>query len=181
MNKILATVGMMAGLGMLLVACSGANTCRMSCPRPAWVDKPPVLGAVGYKQGINVGTARTLAEDDARQKIAREISVKVAGLLEQSLQQVLGPEGEKTGHEYAEGITRTLHKNLISGSRVSEYWEDCCDGGMYALVTIEKEALMEAANAQAKAAAEKLLAQAEEKHEELSQKFNELLEKEYGK
>lgn len=181
MKTMTMSVGLIVVVGMFLAACSGASTCRTSCPRPAWVDKPPVLGGVGYKQGINVGVARTLAEDDARHKIAREISVKVAGLLEQSLQQVLGPEGEKTGHEYVEGITRTLHKNFLSGSRVSEYWEDCCDGGMYALVTIEKEALMEAANAQAKAAAEKLLAQAEEKHEELSKKFNDLLEKEYGK
>ncbi len=181
MNRFRMMLGLMIVGTLALTACSaGVTDCRVACPKPAWVDMPPVLGGVGYKKGIDPGTARTLAEDDARHKIAREISAKVAGLLEQSLQQVTGAEGEITGHNYAEGITRTLHKQYLSGSRVSQYWEDCCNGGYYALVTIEKEALMAAANDQAKAAAKKLLANAEAKHEELSSKFNELLEKEFG-
>ena len=179
-ESAMKTLVLLVTAGMVVGCSAGMDNCRMACPRPAWADTPPVLGAIGVKKGINVGTARTLAEDDGRHKLAREISVKVSGLLEQSIQNVAGAEGEMTGHDYAEGITRTLHKQFISGSRVTQYWEDCCDGTMYALVTIEKEALLEAANQAAKHAAKKLLKEAEGKHEELSKKFNELLDKEFG-
>ncbi len=172
----------LAGI-VALVGCSAApDACRSACPRPAWVDTPPTLGAIGIKKGINTGMARKLATDEGRQEIARQISVKVMGLLEQSAQQVIGAEpGVITGHEYAEEITRTLHKQFLSGSKPVHFWQDCCTGEWYALVTIEKEGLLQAANQAAKQAAQKILKVAEEKHVELSQKLDEKLEAEYGK
>jgi hypothetical protein len=170
-------------LGLVMVAavtaaCGGGNQCRKDCPKPVWVDNPPTLGAVGVGKGINVSVARDLAEDNGRHKLAQTISVKVSGLLENSLQQVLGPEGEMTGHQYAEGIKRTLYQQYLSGTQVIHYWEDCCVGDYFVLITIEKDALIAAANQAAKQAAEKLLQNAEEKHEELRKKFDEELQKE---
>jgi hypothetical protein len=167
----------------MLTACSGPNgdVCDYSeCPRPAWADESPVLGAVGIAEGINVGMARKLATDNARHELARQISVKVMGVLDQSAQQVVGANpGEITGHQYAEDIQRTLHKQFISGSKAVRFWQDCCTGETYALVTIDQEGLMAGANVAAKLAAQKILKQAEAKHQQLSEKMEEILEKEF--
>jgi len=182
MKNQLKTVILFALAIAMLAACGGAaGDCLDDCPRPAWADNPPTIGAVGIAQGTNTGMARKMALDKGRHEIARQISVKVMGLLEQSAQQVVGAEpGVITGHEYAEEITRTLHKQFLSGSRAVHYWQDCCTGDWYALVTIEKEGLLQAANQAAKAAAKKILKIAEEKHEELSKKLDENIKKEFG-
>ncbi len=163
-------------------ACSGgSDQCDYSdCPRPEWADVPPALGAVGIAQGINVGMARKLATDSGRQQLARQIAVKVMGVLDQSAQQVVGANpGEITGHQYAEEITRTLHKQFLTGSRAVKFYTDCCTGEQYALVTIDQEGLASAANTAAKLAAQKILKQAEAKHQELSDKMVEILDKEF--
>lgn len=179
MNR-LGTVFVLVSFGAFaLFACSG-NRCKTECPQPAWVNTPPVLGAMGYNKGINPGLARDLAEDNARAKIAKAISVKMSGLLEESYQQVAGPESELTGHQYFEGIKQTIYNQSLSGARVVQYFEDCCTDGIYALVTLEEESLMAMANEQAKAAAKVLLSNAEEKHEELSKKFSKAMKKAYG-
>jgi hypothetical protein len=165
-----------------LVGCAGSQgQCDYSdCPRPQWADVPPALGAVGIAQGINVGMARKLATDSGRQQLARQIAVKVMGVLDQSAQQVVGANpGEITGHQYAEEITRTLHKQFLTGSRSSEFYTDCCTGEQYALVVIDQEGLANAANTAAKLAAQKILKQAEAKHQELSEKMVEILDKEF--
>jgi len=172
------------GLVVLLAAtaCSGSSdTCNYSnCPRPEWADTPPVLGAVGIAQGINIGMARKLATDSGRQQLARQIAVKVMGVLDQSAQQVVGANpGEITGHQYAEEITRTLHKQFLTGSRAVKFYTDCCTGEQYALVSIDQEGLANAANTAAKLAAQKILKQAEAKHQELSDKMEEILAKEF--
>ena len=171
--------------GVILVAAFGLLTaCSASanmCPRPVWANAPPALGAVGIAKGINTGTARDSALDKGRHELARQISAKIMGMLERSLQEVIGAgDGEVAGHEYKEEVTRTLHKQFLSGSRAVEYWRDCDTGEWYALVTIEKEGLLAAANQAAKQAAEKMMAAAEEKHEELIKKLDEQLDKEYG-
>jgi len=165
-----------------LAACSaGTNKCSYATEQPAWVLAPPALGAVGIAKGINAGTARDTALDKGRHELARQVSAKVMGMLERSVQEVVGAgEGEVAGHEYKEEATRTLHKQFLSGSRAVEFWNDCETGEWYALVTIEKEGLLAAANQAAKAAAEKLMASAEEKHEELIKKLDEQLDKEFG-
>ena len=165
-----------------MTACSGgSDQCDYSdCPRPEWADVPPALGAVGIAQGINVGMARKLATDSGRQQLARQIAVKVMGVLDQSAQQVVGANpGEITGHQYAEEITRTLHKQFLSGSRGHDFYRNCCNGDWVALVMIDREGLLEAANIAAKLAAEKILKVAEAKHKELSEKMEESLDKEY--
>jgi len=170
-------------VGLLLSACgpAGPGACDYSdCPRPEWTDTPPVLGAVGIAQGINVGMARKLAVDNGRHELARQIATKVMGVLDQSAQQVVGANpGEITGHQYAEEITRTLHKQFLSGSKPVKYWRDCCTGDQYALVTIDQEGLLAGANMAAKAAAQKILKQAEAKHKQLSEKMEEIMEKEF--
>jgi len=183
MRKLAKSLMMVLGLAALVAACSGGESnCRVGCPKPAWVDKPPKLAAAGYSKGINPGVCRTLAEDDGRHKLAREISVKVSGLLEQSLKQVVGPEAaEVYGHQYAEGITRTLHHQYLSGTHVEEYFEECCgDQAYYALVTLEKDGMLQAANEAAKQAAQKLMGEAEAKHEELRTHLEEAIKKEFG-
>jgi hypothetical protein len=167
----------------LLIGCSGGggNQCDYSnCPRPPWVDEPPVLGAVGIAKGINIGMARKLAVDTGRHELARQIAAKVMGVLDQSAQQVVGANpGEVTGHQYAEEITRTLHKQFLSGSRAVKFYTDCCTGEQYALVTIDQKGLTQAANMAAQMAAKKILKQAEKKHEKLSEKMEEIMEKEF--
>ena len=168
---------------LLLAACSGTGpgVCDYSdCPKPEWIDTAPVLGAVGIAQGINVSMARKLATDNARHELARQITTKVMGVLDQSAQQVVGANpGEITGHQYAEEITRTLHKQFLAGTRPVKYWQDCCTGDQYVLVTIDQEGLMAGANMAAKIAAKKILKQAEAKHEQLSKKMEEILKKEF--
>jgi len=176
--------GLLIGvLVMAAAACgpAGPGTCDYSdCPRPEWADTPPALGAVGIAQGINVGMARKLATDNGRQELARQIAIKVMGVLDQSAQQVVGANpGEITGHQYSEEITRTLHKQFLTGSKAVKFWVDCCTGEQYALVTIDQEGLLAGANMAAKAAAEKILKQAEAKHQQLSEKMEEILEKEF--
>ena len=173
-----------SGLVVLLFAlgCSGgSDRCDYSdCPRPEWLDVPPALGTVGIAQGINVGMARKLATDSGRQQLARQIAVKVMGVLDQSAQQVVGANaGEITGHQYAEEITRTLHKQFLTGSRAVKFYTDCCTGEQYALVTIDQEGLASAANTAARLAAQKILKHAEAKHQELSEKMVEILDKEF--
>ena len=179
MRRVLEAVGLVVVMAMLVAACGGDQHCRSACQKPAWVDNPPVLSAAGAGKGINAGMARELCADKGRHALAREINVQVAGLAEQSWQQVIGANDENTGHQYAEGITRSLHKMFLSGSRAAHYWEDCCDGTYYCLVTIEKEGLLKAANQAGQQAAKKLLKGAEAKHKELNTKFGELLEKEF--
>lgn len=177
------SVMMIVVVGMLALACgpAGPGVCNYSdCPRPEWTDTPPALGAVGIMKGINVSMARKLAVDQGRQELARQIATKVMGVLDQSAQQVVGANpGEITGHQYAEEITRTLHKQFLSGSKPVHYWRDCCTGEWYALVTIDQEGLLAGANMAAKAAAQKILKQAEAKHEQLSEKMEEIMKKEF--
>ena len=177
------SVMMIVVVGMLAMACgpAGPKMCDYSnCPRPEWSDTPPALGAVGIAKGINVGMARKLATDNGRHELARQIAAKVMGVLDQSAQQVVGANpGEITGHQYAEEITRTLHKQFLSGSKPVHYWQDCCTGEWYALVTIDQEGLLAGANMAAKAAAQKILKQAEAKHEQLSEKMEEIMKKEF--
>ena len=177
------SVMMIVVLGMLALACgpAGPEMCDYSdCPRPEWADTPPALGAVGIMKGINVAMARKLAVDQGRQELARQIAAKVMGVLDQSAQQVVGANpGEITGHQYAEEITRTLHKQFLSGSKPVHYWRDCCTDEWYALVTIDQEGLLAGANVAAKAAAQKILKQAEAKHEQLSEKMEEIMKKEF--
>ena len=177
------SVMMIVMAGMLAMACgpAGPGVCDYSdCPRPEWADTRPALGAVGIMKGINVAMARKLAVDQGRQELARQIAAKVMGVLDQSAQQVVGANpGEITGHQYAEEITRTLHKQFLSGSKPVHYWQDCCTGEWYALVTIDQEGLLAGANMAAKAAAQKILKQAEAKHEQLSEKMEEIMKKEF--
>jgi len=151
-----------------------------ACPSPSWTESTPALGAVGMAKGINVAMAKKLAVDNARHELARQIAAKVMGVLDQSAQQVVGANpGEITGHQYAEEITRTLHKQFLSGSRAEEYYRNCCNGDWVALVIIDREGLLEAANIAAKIAAKKILKLAEAKHKELSEKMEEILAKEF--
>ncbi len=179
MKKLLFAILTLA----LLAGCSGSGgeLCNNSdCPSPSWTEAPPALGAVGMAKGINVAMAKKLAVDNGRHELARQIAVKVMGVLDQSAQQVVGANpGEITGHQYAEEITRTLHKQFLSGSRAVDYYRNCCNGDWVALVTIDREGLLDAANIAAKLAAEKILKIAEAKHKELAKKMEEILEKEF--
>ena len=181
MKTTMKYFALIACVALVAAACGGPQNCQSNCPRPVWADSPPALGAIGIAKGTNTGMARKMALDKGRQEIARQISVKVMGLLEQSAQQVVGANpGEITGHEYAEEITRTLHKQFLSGSKAVHYWQDCCTGEWYVLVTVEKEGLLMAANQAAQAAAKKILKMAEGKHEELAKKLDENIDKEFG-
>jgi hypothetical protein len=179
MKKILIATLTLA----FLASCSSSEgqLCNNdACPSPSWTESPPALGAVGMAKGINVAMAKKLAVDNARHELARQIAAKVMGVLDQSAQQVVGANpGEITGHQYAEEITRTLHKQFLSGSRGHDFYRNCCNGDWVALVMIDREGLLEAANIAAKLAAEKILKVAEAKHKELSAKMEEILEKEY--
>ncbi len=179
MKKILTAILALS----LLASCSSSEgqLCNNdACPSPSWTENPPALGAVGMAKGINVAMAKKLAVDNARHELARQIAAKVMGVLDQSAQQVVGANpGEITGHQYAEEITRTLHKQFLTGSRAVKFYNDCCTGEQYALVTIDQEGLASAANTAAKLAAQKILKQAEAKHQELSDKMVEILDKEF--
>jgi len=150
-----------------------------ACPSPAWTENPPALAAVGMAQGLNAAMAKKLAADNGRHELARQIAIKVMGVLDQSAQQVVGAApGEITGHQYAEEITRTLHKQFLAGSRVETWYRNCCTGEWVALVTIDREGLLAGASLAAKLAAEKILRQAEAKQEELARKMEEILDRE---
>ncbi|MBM4386489.1 MAG: hypothetical protein FJ088_02045 [Deltaproteobacteria bacterium] len=165
--------------------CSGAgkSVSYDGCPRPAWVDNPPVEGGlahIGVARGISTSSGRKLAEDNGRHGIAQQMSVKVMGLIEQSFQSVAGKSPEEmAGHEYGEGVQRTLYKQFISGVRPFKYYFDCVKDEYYALMVMDYQALAAAAKQQADKAAKELLQTAKEKHEELSKKMDELLDKEF--
>ena len=149
---------------------------------PSWFMNPPPLCAATSAKGATAHIGRTSATDKGRQELARQISTKVMGYLEQSLQNAVGTGMEEAvGHEYAEGATRSIHKMSLSGSRSVKYDFSTSSGEWLTLVCLDYEKLVEAAQKTAKDAAAKLVDKYKERHQELVNKMDENLKKEFPK
>ena len=124
--------------------------------------------------------ARDLAVDNGRQELARQMQVKLMGYLERSIQNAVGTGVEEAvGHDYAEGASRTLYKTTLSGTRAVKFDRADSSGEWLALVCLDYEAFEKAAKQLASNAAQKLLQQYQDKHEQLVDKMDQALKEEF--
>ncbi len=172
----------------LIAGCGGSNkTVRKKQVNqvkksefPSWFMNPPPLCAATSAKAATTSMGRRLATDKGRQELAQQISTKVMGYLEQSLQNSVGTGMEEAvGHEHAEGATRSIHKMSISSSRTVKFDMNTATGEWLALTCLDYQKLVEAAQKTAKDAAAKLADKYKERHQELVNKMDETLKKEY--
>lgn len=114
---------------------------------PAWVANPSMeggLSAVGSanptKAGISFQRTRALA--NARDELARQLSLEVSNLFK-DFTQVTGVPQSETVDTVASNVSRQVAQATLAGSRQADLWQ-ANDGELYVLVVMEPESVIAA-------------------------------------
>jgi len=178
-------VSLGAILSMSLIGCGPAATSTVrqeqKAAYPAWFMNPPNLCTAATAKGATTHIARLSAVDKGRQELARQISTKVMGMLEQSVKNATGTGLEgAVGHEYMEGATRSLHKMALAGSVGKKYDFNTQSGEWMALVCLDPSKMAEAAKKAAQDAAGKLVDSMKQHHDAVVGNMDQQLDKHMG-
>jgi len=135
--------GAVVGL-MVIAACSSSNVTR-----PAWVDKPGGIysgdrGKAFYAAGVasniqNVASRRTIAETDARTKLARVFQTHIKDLVKKAwlYRSEGGVEVRISEEEFASEATKGFTDMKLTGSIILEYYYDSEEKTQYAYATLD--------------------------------------------
>lgn len=123
---------------------------------PHWVANPTVeggLSAVGSAMPTGAGTSfqRTRALAQARDELARQMSVEVSNLFK-DFTQVTGLFESETVDTVASNVSRQVAQATLAGSRQVDIWQ-APDGELYVLVVMDTDSIRDAAREAVKAAA----------------------------
>lgn len=161
-----------ASLALLPVLFSGCETNEPAAPvaepsqpafidgkfanAPGWVANPMVeggLSAVGSAMPTKAGMSfqRTRALGNARDELARQLSVEVANLFK-NFTQATGIGDAETVDTVASNVSRQVAQATLAGSRQADLWQ-APDGELYVLVVMEPESVIAATKEAVKAAA----------------------------
>lgn len=152
---------------VLVAGIVGAAALAAGCSSlPSWANNPPRdrMAAVGLAPCPNAasqGLARTLAEADARAKIAASTQARIASLVE-SWGKVVGDTADRktfTSLLNDEAFVRQFVDRTVNGATPVEYYYDRPDATLYVLVVLDdpKKWIVEFTEASKEKAFEKLL------------------------
>ena len=131
----------------LVVSCSTSDTSVDTKDMPEWFMNVPIAEdafyATGMYQSKNLSMAITAATAQARDEIARQVSVKVSNAVK-SYAQEAGVDGDTQVINFIETVSKQIADTTLKGSKVVEKYY-AKDGTVYVMVMYETSALQETA------------------------------------
>jgi len=125
---------------LLLYGCagtrSGSTEERGSKDMPSWALDTPIddniIYAVGQGKKQNPSLAKKTATGRARSEISQQVSIKVASLFNDFMQES-GVGENAQALEFTENVTKQVSNNVLNGSKVSKTYA-AKDGTIFVLV-----------------------------------------------
>ena len=146
LKKITLTSALFALVNMMTACGGGPNGTSMPETEnlPKWVlNQPPLCGVGIQKFRGNVGSAKTFAESNAREDLARQLETKVRSMIKQYNQEGDTEDGD-ISEELSTRATVTLSKQTLNGAVPKK--SDMRDQQFYSLVCLEPDSLTDAIN-----------------------------------
>ena len=140
-------------LGFSFVGCGGSpkpegTGCNVGGPNtPMWVCNPEIEGGIAgigsaQKSPGGFSFQKTEAISQARDDLARQISVKVKNMVK-NFAQSTGVGNAQTFEKVSQQVSKQVANQTLNGSRVKKMWT-APDGTLYVMVVIDKQSVKQA-------------------------------------
>jgi len=149
-NKIYLSLIMVTAVLALMSGCATGPKDTLTEEYPAWVLDPSMeggLSAVGSAKMSKAGMqfTRTEALANARDELARQMSVKVKNMVK-NFTEVTGVGDDETVDRVSSQVSKQLSSQVLAGSKQKKMWKSK-DGELFVLVVLDPEAAIKAVNA----------------------------------